>query len=64
MMVLGFVALAVLIGLAFVSIKRQREKVSYEKQQAEYRAHVGDEQHERSMHSRAAVRAGRVQPGD
>jgi hypothetical protein len=54
--VLAIVALVVLAALALLSLKRQRETVSRDKQAAEVRSHTGDAQHDRSSDRRAAAR--------
>jgi hypothetical protein len=55
--VLAIIALVVLASLALLSLKRQRETVSLDKQAAEIRSHTGEAQRERSTDRRAAVRA-------
>jgi hypothetical protein len=55
--VLAIVALAVLIGLAMLSLVRQRQTLGVEKQEANFRSHVGDAQHERSASRLAAIRS-------
>jgi hypothetical protein len=54
--VLAIIALVVLASLALLSLKRQRETVSLDKQAAESRALTGVAQHDRSIDRRAAAR--------
>jgi hypothetical protein len=55
--VLGIGAVALLVGLGLLSLKRRRETVALEKQRAGARSHTGEAQHERSRIHRAAVRS-------
>ena len=55
--VLAIAALALLAGLALVSLIQQRRTVALDKQQAEARSHTGDAQHNRSVSRRAAARS-------
>jgi type II secretory pathway pseudopilin PulG len=54
--VLAVAALIILLALALLSFKRQRETAASEKQRALVRSHEGDAQHERSTSRRAEVR--------
>jgi hypothetical protein len=69
--VLGFVAIAILLALMFASARMQRGARAAEKEQADARAQIGQEQHENSLRRRAEVRAAPVEqaaalrsPGD
>ena len=55
--VLAALALVVLLGLALLSVVRQRESLSVEKEEAHVRSHAGDAQHERSASRLAAIRS-------
>jgi hypothetical protein len=60
--ILAIVALVVLASLALLSLKRQREAGSLDKQAAEIRSHTGEAQRDRSTNRRAAVRATPAEP--
>jgi hypothetical protein len=62
--VLAIVAVAVLLGLAALSIMRKRQTLSVEKEEAHVRSHVGDAQHERSANRLAAIRSAPEQTAD
>jgi hypothetical protein len=55
--VLGIIAIAVLLVLIVASLRLQRGTRATERKLAHDRAHVGQAQHEASMHRRAEVRS-------
>ena len=55
--VLGMLAIAGLLVLIVASMRVQRGARAAERQQADARAHTGQEQHEDSLRRRAEVRA-------
>jgi hypothetical protein len=62
--ILAIVAVAVLLGLAALSIVRKRRTLSVEKEEAHVRSHAGDAQHERSASRLAAIRSAPEQTAD
>jgi hypothetical protein len=55
--VLSIIAIAVLLGLVFVSVRMQRAGTAEARAEADARAEGDAAQHERSLASRAEVRA-------